>query len=175
MGAAATGDYRKGFDLLEAALQHYAGQPDAQPLGLVTLGKGNHVVSAKSGRLQTWKIGFLQDEISLSALYSAVDVVALPSREENLSNILAEALCCGIPCLAFDIGGNADLISHQINGFLAKPGDTADMAAGLTWILNNLRDDKREGIAQAAHDKLSYESLVPIFLKIYQGALAQVS
>ena len=106
-------------------------QSDAEPLGLVTLGTGNGVVSAKSSCLQNWQLGFLQDEISLSALYNAVDVVALPSREENLSNMLAEALCCGIPCLAFDIGGNADLISHQVNGFLAKAGDTADMAAGI--------------------------------------------
>jgi glycosyltransferase involved in cell wall biosynthesis len=175
MGATSRGDYRKGFDLLDAALQHYAGQAGAQPLGLVTLGTRNSGVSVKADGLRTWNIGFLQDEISLSALYSAVDIVALPSREENLSNMLSEALCCGTPCLAFGIGGNADLISHQINGFLASPGDTADMAAGLTWILNNLRDDKREAIARAAHDKVSYETLVPTFLKIYQTASARVS
>jgi len=171
MGAASRGDYRKGFDLLDLALQHYAAQPGAQPLGLVTLGTRNNTASASPGPLQTWNIGFLQDEVSLSALYSAVDVVALPSREENLSNSLAEALCCGTPCLAFAIGGNADLISHQVNGFLAQPNDTVDMAAGLSWILNHLQEDKREAIAQAASAKLSYESLVPAFLKIYQSAL----
>ena len=172
MGAASRGDHRKGFDLLDSALQQYAAQPGAQPLGLVTLGTRNNSESAKPGPLQTWNIGFLQDEVSLSALYSAVDVVALPSREENLSNSLAESLCCGTPCLAFAIGGNADLISHQVNGFLAKPNDTADMALGLSWILNNLQEDKREAIAQAAFSKVSYESLIPAFLKIYQSALA---
>jgi glycosyltransferase involved in cell wall biosynthesis len=171
VGATSKGDRRKGFDLLDEALRHYAGQADSPPLGLVTLGTNNSSMAPKSAKLQAWNIGFLQDEISLSALYNAVDIVALPSREENLSNALAEALCCGVPCLAFAIGGNADLISHQENGFLAKPGDAVDMAAGLTWILNHLGEDCRDRIAQTTHKKVSYESLVPTFLGIYQAAL----
>jgi glycosyltransferase involved in cell wall biosynthesis len=173
MGAAVTADHRKGFDLLDAALHHYADQPGAEPLGLVTLGKHNIAAAGKTKGLTMWNIGFLQDEVSICALYNAVDAVALPSREENLSNTLAEALCCGIPCLAFAIGGNGDLITHQINGYLARPGDTADMAAGLTWILQNLGPDQHAGIARAAHAKLSYEVLIPEFLKIYSAALAR--
>ncbi|MEI9998347.1 MAG: glycosyltransferase [Verrucomicrobiota bacterium] len=169
MGAAFTYDPRKGADLLEAALQHYA-QPGADALGLVTLGVHAGKIAAKKDGLTTWNMGFLHDEVSLCALYNAVDVVALPSRQENLSNTLAEALSCGIPCLAFAIGGNGDLITHQVNGYLARPGDTADMAAGLAWILRNLGDEHRAAIAKAAHANLSYEALVPAFLKIYHGA-----
>jgi glycosyltransferase involved in cell wall biosynthesis len=172
MGAASTGDRRKGFDLLDAALQNYATQPDTEPLGLVTLGTRNISKAAKTKGLTMWNIGFLQDEVSLCALYNSVDAVALPSREENLSNTLAEALCCGIPCLAFAIGGNGDLIQHQVNGYLAKPGDTTDMAAGLTWLLRNIGPEKRATIAESAHAKLSYEVLVPEFLKVYRSALA---
>jgi glycosyltransferase involved in cell wall biosynthesis len=85
--------------------------------------------------------------------------------------MLAEALCCGTPCLAFGIGGNGDLISHLTNGYLAKPFDTADMAAGLSWILKNLGDETREPISRVARVKLSYEALVPTFLEIYQAGL----
>jgi glycosyltransferase involved in cell wall biosynthesis len=173
MGAAATHDRRKGFDLLDAALQTYAAQPGAEPLGLVTLGTRNSAAAAKTSGLTSWNIGFLQDEVSLCALYNAVDVVALPSREENLSNMLAEALCCGIPCLAFAIGGNGDLVQHQVNGYLARPGDSSEMAAGLTWILQNVGPEKRVAIAEAAHAKLSYAALVPEFLQLYRAALAR--
>jgi glycosyltransferase involved in cell wall biosynthesis len=172
MGAASTGDRRKGFDLLDTALHQYAAKPDAEPLGLVTLGTRNTVPPGTAKGLTTWNIGFLQDEVSLCALYNSVDVVALPSREENLSNTLAEALCCGIPCLAFAIGGNGDLIRHEVNGYLAKPGDTADMAAGLTWLLRHIGPENRAGIAEAAHAKLSYQVLVPEFLQVYRQALA---
>jgi glycosyltransferase involved in cell wall biosynthesis len=172
MGAASTADRRKGFDLLETALRTYAAQPGAEPLGLVTLGTRNNAMGPTKG-LTNWNIGFLQDEVSLCALYNAVDTVALPSREENLSNALAEALCCGIPCLAFAIGGNGDLVQHQVNGYLARAGDTADLAAGLSWTLQNFGAEKRNGIADAARAKLSYEVLVPEFLKIYRTALGK--
>jgi len=171
MGATSKGDRRKGFDLLDAALRQYAARADAEPLGLVTLGTRNSEAVGQVKGLTTWNIGFLQDEVSLSALYNAVDVVALPSREENLSNMLSEALCCGIPCLAFAIGGNGDLIQHQANGYLAQPGDTTDMAAGLAWILRHLGPEKRTAIAEGAHARVSYEALVPQFLKLYQSVL----
>jgi len=172
MGAAAQGDRRKGFDLLQDSLRQYAGTPDAEPLGLVTLGTRNRKDANLPRGLTDWNIGFLQDEVSLSALYNAVDVVALPSREENLSNMLSEALCCGVPCLAFAIGGNGDLIQHQVNGYLAKPDDTADMAAGLRWILRNTSPEKRATIAEEAHARVSYEVLVPQFLKLYDAILS---
>ena len=171
IGATSKGDRRKGFDLLDEALHQYAALPGAEPLGLVTLGTRNSTAVSESKGLTTWNIGFLQDEVSLCALYNAVDVVALPSREENLSNMLSEALCCGIPCLAFAIGGNGDLIQHQANGYLAKPNDTADMAAGLGWILQNVGPEKRAAIAEDAHAKVSYEALVPQFLKLYHSIL----
>ena len=172
IGATSKGDRRKGFDLLDAALHQYASLPGAEPLGLVTLGTRNSTAVSETKGLTTWNIGFLQDEVSLCALYNAVDVVALPSREENLSNMLSEALCCGIPCLAFAIGGNGDLIQHQVNGYLAKPSDTTDMATGLGWILQNLGPEKRAAIAEEAHAKVSYEALVPQFLKLYHSVLA---
>ncbi len=171
MGATWKADRRKGFDLLDDALKRYATLQGVGPLGLVTLGTGNSRVMSETKGLTNWNIGFLQDEVSLCALYNAVDVVALPSREENLSNMLSESLCSGTPCLAFAIGGNGDLIQHQVNGYLAKPYDTAGMAEGLAWVLNNLGHEKRTLIAEEAHAKVSYEVLAPEFLKLYQTVL----
>jgi glycosyltransferase involved in cell wall biosynthesis len=173
MGAASTSDRRKGFDLLDEALQRYAAMPDAQPLGLVTLGAKIEASAVASGKLKMWNLDFIDDEAPLATLYNAIDLVALPSREENLSNTLAEALCCGVPCLAFDIGGNGDLISHQINGYLAQANDTTDMAEGIRWILTHFNDDRREAVSEMAHAQVSYETVVPKFLEIYRSALAR--
>jgi hypothetical protein len=49
-------------------------------------------------------------------------------------------MACGTPVVAFDIGGMPDMIEHKINGYLAKPFDTSDLAAGIDWVLS---DDKR--------------------------------
>jgi glycosyltransferase involved in cell wall biosynthesis len=90
-----------------------------------------------------YKINFidgLEDEFSQSVLYSAVDILVAPSKQENLSNTVLEALSCGLPVVAFDIGGMPDMINHKENGYLATPFVSDSLAQGIDWILS---DDKR--------------------------------
>lgn len=82
-------------------------------------------------------MGTLHDEISMTLLYSAVDVFLLPSLSENLPNTVMESLSCGTPVVAFNIGGNPDMIDHKKNGYLAKPYDPADLARGISWVLED--------------------------------------
>ena len=44
-----------------------------------------------------------------------------------------ESLACGTPVVAFDIGGNGDMITHKYNGYLAT--NPSDLAQGIKWIL----------------------------------------
>jgi len=78
----------------------------------------------------------LHDNVSLVTLYSAVDVMVVPSLQENLSNAIMESLACGTPVVAFNIGGNRDMIEHHQNGYLSKPFESKDLANGIEWILN---------------------------------------
>ena len=48
-----------------------------------------------------------------------------------------ESLACGIPTVAYNIGGNSDMIDHKNNGYLSIPYDPSDLAKGIEWILNN--------------------------------------
>ena len=85
---------------------------------------------------KTHYLGHLYDNVSLVTLYSAVDVMVVPSLQENLSNAIMESLACGTPVVAFDIGGNSDMIEHLKTGYLAKPFESKDLANGIEWILN---------------------------------------
>jgi len=80
-------------------------------------------------------VGKMHDDQSLCMLYNAVDVVVVPSVQENLSNLIMESLSCATPVVAFDIGGNGDMIEHKHNGYLAKPFDVAVLAEGINWVL----------------------------------------
>jgi glycosyltransferase involved in cell wall biosynthesis len=71
-----------------------------------------------------------------------VDVMIVPSKQENLSNTIMEALACGTPVVGFNIGGNSDMIEHQNNGYLAKPFDPQDMAKGIDWVLREVQGSK---------------------------------
>jgi glycosyltransferase involved in cell wall biosynthesis len=64
-----------------------------------------------------------------------VDVFVAPSIQDNLPNTVMEAMACGTPSIAFNIGGMPDMIDHKQNGYLAEPFDEADFAHGIRWIL----------------------------------------
>ncbi len=53
-------------------------------------------------------------------------------RQENLSNPLTEAMACGVPVVAFDVGGMTDMIVHRENGYLAKAFDCEELAEGIS-------------------------------------------
>jgi glycosyltransferase involved in cell wall biosynthesis len=132
-GAHNTNDPRKGFAHLHEAIQRL---PPDQPYSMVTFGTGD---TGSTDRLPfpVHTIAHIDDERLLSLLYAAADVFVAPSVEDNLPNVIAEAMACGTPCVAFHIGGMPDMIDHQVNGYLARPLDAADLATGIDWVLTD--------------------------------------
>lgn len=94
--------------------------------------------------------GHLFDDLSLRAVYSAADVMVVPSRQEAFGQTASEAHACGTPVVAFNTSGLADIVSHEITGYLASPFDTEDLAQGIMWTLSDsqrlsrLRANSRE-------------------------------
>jgi glycosyltransferase involved in cell wall biosynthesis len=66
------------------------------------------------------------------------------------------------------VGGNGELVTHQKNGYLAKPYDAEDLARGLAWVLANAHALSRETIARDAHARMSAEALIPRFIQLYR-------
>ncbi|MDE7388743.1 MAG: glycosyltransferase, partial [Muribaculaceae bacterium] len=71
----------------------------------------------------------------MRALLTRAKVVLNSSHYENLPNILIEGLASGAVPVAFDHGGQSDIISHLTNGYLARYPDVDDLARGLRWAL----------------------------------------
>lgn len=86
-------------------------------------------------------IGYIDNDKMMALLYNAADVTIVPSLSENLSNTIMESLSCGTPVVAFNIGGNGDMIDHQKNGYLATERDGDDLAKGIEWCLDNNKDN----------------------------------
>ena len=109
-------------------------------------------------------LGKFNDDITLSIVYSAADVLVAPSIQDNLPNTVLEALACGTPVVAFNIGGLPDLIEHQKNGYLAQPFEVEDLARGLDWILNN---ENYQNLSFRAREKCEQEFTLEIQAKKY--------
>jgi len=145
----ATGDKRKGFKELSDALHHIK----SDEIELIVFGSSKPRNPPKFG-FTTHYVGQLYDDVSLVTLYSAADVMVVPSLQENLSNAIMESLSCGTPVVAFDIGGNGDMIEHQLNGYLAKPFEAKDLARGIEWVLEY---EEHDSLCRHAREKVVRE------------------
>jgi glycosyltransferase involved in cell wall biosynthesis len=125
-------DSRKGFDPLAGALAWLRGQlPD---LRLMVIGEAEPENASDLG-FPVHYCGRLNDDLSLRVIYSAADAMLVPSRQEAFGQTASEAHACGMPVIAFDIGGLPDIVTHQKTGWLARPFDTVDLAEGTRWVL----------------------------------------
>jgi len=119
-------------------------------------------------------LGVLNDDLSLCLLYNACDLMVVPSLQENLSNSIMESLSCGTPVVAFNVGGNSDMIEHKKNGYLAVPFEPIDLAQGLDWILNTpnyekLRNRAREKVMLEFRSEVVAEKYIQLYRKIIEN------
>jgi glycosyltransferase involved in cell wall biosynthesis len=168
----ATDDKRKGFHWLKRALQELSQAGWNDRVELVVFGASRPDSLVDSG-FKVNAMGKLHDDVSLALLYAAADVFVAPSTEDNLPNTVMEALACGTPCIAFQIGGMPDLIEHRRNGYLARPYEIKDFMQGMVWILED--PDRHRQLCHRAREKVEQEFTLDIqacrYASLYQELL----
>ena len=121
-------------------------------------------------------LGYVNDEQRVIDVYNAADVFVLPSLSENLPNTIMEAMACGVPCVAFRVGGIPEEIDHQKNGYVAVYRDAADLAKGIAWVL---QEADYESLSQQAVHKVtqcySQQNVALKYLDVYQQAMAFIN
>ena len=121
-------------------------------------------------------LGYINDEQRVVDVYNAADVFVLPSLSENLPNTIMEAMACGVPCVAFKVGGIPEDIDHLKNGYVAAYRDAADLAKGIAWVLQEA--DYESLSSQAVHKVThcySQQSVAVKYLDVYQQAMAFIN
>ena len=103
-----------------------------------------------TGAKNTLHLGFVDAERLVSLVYSAADVFAAPSLEDNLPQTVLEALACGVPVVASRVGGIPDAVLHGENGLLVPPGDARALQEALQTVLSD--EAKRAGMARRARE-----------------------
>jgi len=167
----ATGDKRKGFHLLQPALRDLSKSGWQDRLELVIFGASEPDNPPDFG-LKAHYLGTFSDDLSLALVYSAADVFVLPSTQENLANTVMEAIACGTPCVAFNIGGMPDMIEHQKNGYLAQAYKNEDLAQGITWVLEN--EERHQKLSHRAREKAQQEFTLEIQARRYLSIFTEI-
>jgi glycosyltransferase involved in cell wall biosynthesis len=135
---AATSNNRKGFGPLQKALRLFARSKAARGAMAVVFG-GETEENQDIDGLPVVHVGKISDETRLARLYAASDVFIAPFIEDNLPNVILEALACATPVAAFAAGGIPDAVVHERNGILAPVGAADALAEGIEWVLDPLR------------------------------------
>jgi glycosyltransferase involved in cell wall biosynthesis len=130
----AESDRNKGFHLLAPALAQVRLRGGARPHLLIAGSSTLHRHPDLTG-VPARSLGELREEREMASAIAAADVVAVPSMQENFPNAVLEALACGRPVVAFDVGGMPDLVLPGTTGALVRPYDVRELAEAMRSIL----------------------------------------
>ena len=157
----------KGMSYLIEACRQLSDQCEVVILG----GHAEEVVEQLP--MKAYPLGYVNEEQRIVDVYNAADVFVLPSLSENLPNTIMEAMACGVPCVAFKVGGIPEEIDHLKNGYVAAYRDAEDLAKGIAWVLE---EADYESLSQQAVHKVmqcySQQSVAVRYLEVYQQAMA---
>jgi L-malate glycosyltransferase len=116
---------------------------------------------------------FLGRQTAVENILACADVFILPSAYESFGLSALEAMSCGLPVLATEIGGLAEVVSSGIDGWLCRVGDCECMAERAYDILASDERRQRMGLAgrQKAVDRFSPNRIVTQYEDVYKRVL----
>ncbi|MBR5532672.1 MAG: glycosyltransferase [Bacteroidales bacterium] len=168
-GAAKLNDPIKGADMLFSAIEKCGMKDDILLLLFGSIKNDEEFLSRIPCRYKF--IGSVTDKSKLVQIYSAADIVVVPSHYESLSLVIAEAMACGTPALAFDSGGQTTLIDHKENGYLAHYPSVDDFAEGINWLLQNADEDMRKSANKKINRIMSPKNVALQHIELYKSLL----
>lgn len=107
--------------------------------------------------------------------YAIMDVSALTSFSEGLSITLLESMRCGVPVVATCVGGNPEVVSDGVTGYLVPPGDVSSFASKTVELL--LDKDLRRRMGEEARRRVEryflLSDVASRYLGTYEGLLSR--
>jgi glycosyltransferase involved in cell wall biosynthesis len=163
-------DPRKGADLLHEAL-HVLSSRGLKGIQLVVFGQETPRQKDPMPYPVTY-LGHLKEDARIIDAYNSADVMLVPSRQDNLPQTAVEAHACGVPVVAFKVGGLPDIVSHLASGFLARPFEPNDLADGIEWVFED--ESRREALGKTAREFAVQNFSESIIAKAYSDLYEQI-
>ena len=145
-----------------------------QPAVLLLVGDGpeSGAALALAARLGIAdKVHFLGNQLRVENLFACADAFLLPSYYESFGLAALEAMACGVPVVAANVGGVGEVITDGETGYLIDPDDYDGGADRLSTILsdNKLSASLEEAALSSVNENFTAEKIIPQYEKIYSG------
>ena len=116
--------------------------------------------------------GYIPQE-QMASYYRTADVFALGSEFDNSPNVVLEAMACGVPIVATDVGGVAEYVAVERGGSLVPRGDPAAMARALGVWLNDAGRRRAASTfnRQVVLERFSWRASAQRLLEVYREVL----
>jgi glycosyltransferase involved in cell wall biosynthesis len=165
---------RKGGALLLKALELVARDWPQEKKKIVLLGVGRRGrFSLNIPGCRFVSTGMIDNDRLIAHFLNIADLYVHPAIADNLPNAVLEALACGTPVVAFNVGGVPDMVRPGVTGYLAKEKDVADLARGIKGLLKDdqMRSDMGDTCRRVAETEYTLEIQARRMMEIYQEVL----
>ena len=137
--------------------------------------KGIDVLKKTESKIQA-KVVYCTDmdwEGAMGVLKSS-DIIAVPSRIDNIPNVIKEAFFLKIPIVATDVEGISEVVTDDVNGVLVPSESSEKLAEAINLLLDDkIRADRlAESGYEFAMKTFTWDVLLPRYLEFYEGLLA---
>lgn len=153
-----------------------AGVPGAARARLVLVGEGPcrgqieaEIAAAGIGE-RVWLAG---ERADVPDVMRGLDVFALPSLAEGISNTILEAMASGLPVVATKVGGNPELVEERSTGALVPPADPVALADALAPYVADATLRREHGAAgrRRAETEFSLDAMVGRYAALYDNLI----
>ncbi len=119
--------------------------------------------------LTQW-VSFTGESSEPADWYPKFDIFLLTSNAEGISNTVLEAMACGLPIIATDVGGNTELVEEGVNGYLFSVGDIDGMAGQIEDYANDSgkRTDHGKSSRARALEYFSIDGMTSSYTQLYR-------
>lgn len=140
----------KGFDVSISAAKLL--ENTELPIHLCLLGDGPERQTLELQAAGLHNVSFEGKQSNMGDWFEAADLQIHPSYTEGLGSVILEGMGSGLPVIGTDAGGIPDIIDHESNGILVKPGDAKALANAIIRIAKD--PDLRDDFVQNGQEKL---------------------
>lgn len=133
----------KNYNLVEDIVKILANSHKSKNITFLIMGEDGESTSYNHVCLK--KLGWLHDKRDVAEVYQASDVYLHPTKADTYPNVILEAMSCGTPVIASDVGGIPEQITDQVDGRIL-PNQPETFASAIKEII--IDDQKRNNFAK---------------------------